>query len=1027
VSSEPLVPFKGLASFHDSDADVAFFFGRDREREVIEANLMASRLTIVYGEPGVGKTSVLRAGVAHHLRLTAAANLEATGEPGLAIVLFEGWRDDPVEGLRRAVAEAATRALGGSISPGDAGTSLSDAFGLWQNLVGGDLYVVLDQAEQYFLYHGDESGPETFAEQFPALVADPDLRVNFLLAIREDALAKLDAFRRRLPGVLDNYLRLEHLTLPAARAAIVEPVAAFNRLSGEAEPVSIEPALVDAVLEQVAAGKVDVGIAGRGAVAAVGVDGGHVETPYLQLVMRRLWDAEREDGSRTLRRETLTRLGGAEQIVREHVELALASLTPSEKDIAARLFDHLVTPSGTKIAHEAGDLAQYAASPVAEVLPVLTKLGDERIVRSLAANDAHGSRYEIFHDVLAEPVLAWKGRHEQTRALEHANALARRKHRRLTVIAAAAMVALVVLAGLTVFAFTQQSTAQSRERTARSRALAASALTQLGVDPELSLLLALDAARVQDSPSVEGALRTALLTSRVRRVAHLGPPVQAVNALQGDGVAAVTGEAIVRLDPLLRPVGRFATRGRFVGAGGGDAVFRTGQRLEVRSLEDGRLEHVLSLPSGSRPTVAVVDPSGRLLAFAEGRRVEIVSLGTGRTQLSLLQPSAATALVFNPSSSRLAVGAKDGTVRLWTLASGTGSGDLAGQVGAIRTVAFSPFGALVASGSGGTARVFRVQDESPVAIMAGHTNPVTQVSFSPDGTRLVTASLDGTARVWKLDTGAELATLAGHRGPVTAAVFVDDSDVATGGDDGTVRLWYVLAEPELKVLAQLRGPVTRAAFLSANRIEAVTPNGHAHVFDLGGHQVGVHAATPPPPVLSTLGARAVPDGTIVRIHEPDGTNVVLRGHTGPVSSARFSPDGSAVVTASSDGTARVWDVRTGASLETLRGHFGAVTDASFSPDGRWIVTAGPGTAALWSADAGERPLLLLLRGHVGPLTSASFDPTGTVILTSGVDGTVRTYVCAVCRSGSALLATAQARLAATGRTLSPAEQTASGA
>ena len=49
MSTEPLVPFKGLASFHDSPADVAFFFGRDREREVIEANLMASRLTIVYG------------------------------------------------------------------------------------------------------------------------------------------------------------------------------------------------------------------------------------------------------------------------------------------------------------------------------------------------------------------------------------------------------------------------------------------------------------------------------------------------------------------------------------------------------------------------------------------------------------------------------------------------------------------------------------------------------------------------------------------------------------------------------------------------------------------------------------------------------------------------------------------------------------------------------------------------------------------------------------------------------------------
>ena len=61
-------PYKGLTPFEDSELDVLFFFGRERERELIEANLMASRLTVLYGETGVGKSSVLRAGVAHHLR-----------------------------------------------------------------------------------------------------------------------------------------------------------------------------------------------------------------------------------------------------------------------------------------------------------------------------------------------------------------------------------------------------------------------------------------------------------------------------------------------------------------------------------------------------------------------------------------------------------------------------------------------------------------------------------------------------------------------------------------------------------------------------------------------------------------------------------------------------------------------------------------------------------------------------------------------------------------------------------------------
>ena len=234
MNDSGLSPYKGLIPFQDSDADVRFFFGREHEREVIEANLMASRLTILYGEPGVGKSSVLRAGIAHHLRSVAAANLETRGEPGFAVVVFDQWRDDPVRALRLAVADAVTRALGGSVSPEEDGSSLADAFGLWQQLLGGDLYVILDQTEEYFLYHGAEGGPGTFADEFPDVVGSFELRVNFLLAIREDALAKVDVFRRRIPGVLDNYLRLEHLDPDAARAAIVEPIDAYNRL---VEPV----------------------------------------------------------------------------------------------------------------------------------------------------------------------------------------------------------------------------------------------------------------------------------------------------------------------------------------------------------------------------------------------------------------------------------------------------------------------------------------------------------------------------------------------------------------------------------------------------------------------------------------------------------------------------------------------------------------------------------------------------------------------------------------------------------------------
>jgi WD40 repeat protein len=69
----------------------------------------------------------------------------------------------------------------------------------------------------------------------------------------------------------------------------------------------------------------------------------------------------------------------------------------------------------------------------------------------------------------------------------------------------------------------------------------------------------------------------------------------------------------------------------------------------------------------------------------------------------------------------------------------------------------------------------------------------------------------------------------------------------------------------------------------------------------------------------------------------------------------FSPDGTRIVTTSSDGTARVWDAATGQVQLTLTGHTGWVRGGGFSPDGTRIVTAGDdGTARVWDAATGQQ-------------------------------------------------------------------------
>ena len=127
--------------------------------------------------------------------------------------------------------------------------------------------------------------------------------MNVLLGLREDALAKLDAFKGQIPNLFSNYLRLDHLDRRGARLAIVGPIERFNELAGE--DVRVEPEVVEAVLDQVATGKVDVGRAGRGGVET---DDERIEAPYLQLVLERLWEVERERGSLVLRLSTLREL-----------------------------------------------------------------------------------------------------------------------------------------------------------------------------------------------------------------------------------------------------------------------------------------------------------------------------------------------------------------------------------------------------------------------------------------------------------------------------------------------------------------------------------------------------------------------------------------------------------------------------------------------------------------------------------------------------------------------------------------------
>jgi WD40 repeat protein/serine/threonine protein kinase/TPR repeat protein len=122
----------------------------------------------------------------------------------------------------------------------------------------------------------------------------------------------------------------------------------------------------------------------------------------------------------------------------------------------------------------------------------------------------------------------------------------------------------------------------------------------------------------------------------------------------------------------------------------------------------------------------------------------------------------------------------------------------------------------------------------------------------------------------------------------------------------------------------------------------------------------------------------------------DAELAVLSGHGGSVRAVAYSPDGTRIVTASFDKSARIWDARTGAQLAVLSGHDDRVYCAAYSPDGTRIVTASQDkTARIWDARLGKQ--LAVLSGHGDLVRAAAYSPDGTRIVTASNDKTTRIW------------------------------------
>jgi WD40 repeat protein len=458
----------------------------------------------------------------------------------------------------------------------------------------------------------------------------------------------------------------------------------------------------------------------------------------------------------------------------------------------------------------------------------------------------------------------------------------------------------------------------------------------------------------------------------------------------------------------------------------------TGMNAAIALSHDGKL----LATEGGPNTVLGASPKGDY-------PVTVWDVATGKVKFTLGgHQDSIVAISFSPDDSAIVTCSKDRTARLWDrdgrlvrelVREGTAktrllSGDGGKEMNSI--VRFSPDGKFLATASAdNTVLVWDAFDGKLITALRGHSDAVNSIAFSSDSEFIVSASDDQSARLWPFhhgeDTGRSTIESWDHPAPVTSiAVSPGGLDIAittgdgklwlergglqrpvplTGEVDANQRVANVKFSPDGRSLALSRGPVVDIYQLdelrehiesstSLSLYDKQTPSTDTRTvrhIELNGHSQDVNS------VAFNQG------GSLIVTASFDGTARVWNAQTGQavglvqvqpnkVNSAVFSPDGKFILTSSGDKIVRLWDAGNFAFVRTVGETYSEfVSDAEYSPDGKSIVVASGDTA--WILDAQTGTMKLKLQGHTDQVMSASFSPDSKLVVTASADTTARVW------------------------------------
>ncbi|WP_437682327.1 nSTAND1 domain-containing NTPase [Sorangium sp. So ce131] len=370
-------PFAGLSSFQEADADR--FFGRAQDLAGVVARLRSQPLLAIAGASGVGKSSLVRAGV--------IPALKRSGEGWEALVLRPGR--DPVAALADLFShpvvapglDAQALALQGDAAvraamverlraePGLLGAALRG----WSGRAQRRLVLFIDQFEELFTLGAPAGERAAFLACLDGIADDATSPLRVVLSVRSDFLERMAEHEHFMAAMTRGLVFLRPMGREGLREALMRPV--------EAARHAIEdPAMVEGILDALETT--------RGAL------------PLLQFTAVKLWEM-RDRGRRLLTRASYEALGGVAGALASHADTVLAGMSERQAKLARAVLERLVTPERTRAVASLGELCELPGDR-GEIERVVALLADGRLLAIEVGSDRAGSTVELVHESLIE-------------------------------------------------------------------------------------------------------------------------------------------------------------------------------------------------------------------------------------------------------------------------------------------------------------------------------------------------------------------------------------------------------------------------------------------------------------------------------------------------------------------------------------------------------------------------------------------------------------------------------------------------